>query len=228
MYQDATFSIKEKLLILCEGPHDRAFLRALLKKYHISGFQTTDPTDLGEQRGGHTFWLKSLNRIVVTPKAETVRGIIVMGDNDLKPADRLSSIVTAISSCDAFPANGTKLPVPTQAEQIVEGAPSVMILMVPLGGKKGNLEKLCLPPARRAAPENVLQCVDQFKSCAGWSETRNSKAEIRALISCIHKKDPELAFSRVWEECPSLIPLEDNDFVPLVDLLKEFKATSNS
>jgi hypothetical protein len=145
------FAIREKLLILCEGPHDRAFLRALLRQYRITGFQTTDPTDLGEQRGGHTYWPQSLNRIVAAPKAETLRGIVIMGDNDTSPAARFASIAKAVAGTDAVPATQAKLPVPQVPGQIAPGPPSVMALMIPATGQTGNLETLCLGPARTAA-----------------------------------------------------------------------------
>lgn len=221
-----SFEPNKPCLVLGEGPHDRAFFRALMRARHIGGYQTVCPNDLGIEGGGNTRWKEALNALVGTTGFETLRGLVIVADNDDNPNDAFTNVQQALHGAAEFTGPPyRKFPVPNNPLDIQDGPPAVSVVMMPGTGVRGCLENLTADVAYNAASAAIRTCVDDYCSCAGFnglSESKKSKARLRSLIACGHHANPEISSAKVWNDCPGVIPLNDHRFTSIADHLTSF------
>ncbi len=198
-------------LLLCEGPHDAGFFRALIASRNLKEFHIRCPTK--EAGYGISGFGKSLLGFTVITGFEKIADIVIVGDNDDDPTASFNAI------CDQI--TGAGFSAPTQSNLMVPGTPNVHVMMVPSPNLAGSLESLCYTAASNANAQ-VAACVQAYEQClaiGSWQEQKKAKMRLRSILAGSYRKNPDILFSRVWQEEPSLIPLSDAIFDPLANFL---------
>lgn|GEM_PF-6105130 len=70
------------------------------------------------------------------------------------------------------------------------------------------INKLHLPPA------NVFSSSDLSKKCG--------KTGLRSFVASVNEKQPDIGLGRIWENAPSIIPINDHAFNQIAKFLKNF------
>jgi hypothetical protein len=224
----SNFSIQKPYLILCEGDRDRAFFREIISKRTDvpKDYEPTDPKYLGFLSGGNSRWKSCLDALVATSGFDTLKGLIIAADNDDKPKESFNNILSALNNAASWPGPPEgRYAVPGAPWQIEKGPPAIAIMMMPRRRMRGSLDTLCVKAAQTQISKKTKQCIDSYSRCAKFESlpaSKEAKAKLRALIACSHRKDPELSFGKVWDECPDLIPVTDSLFDQIAKFLKKF------
>jgi hypothetical protein len=80
-------------LIICEGPSDEAFFRALIKSRGLSEFSIRNGTDSGPEAGGGIDQFGALLTAIRAWRGfEQVTDIILAADNDLSPQTNFTKV----------------------------------------------------------------------------------------------------------------------------------------
>ena len=166
-------------LLLVEGREDKEFFIQL-------GSRVTSTADWPihiDQYGGATELADYLYALTRLPGISRLRCIGIVRDADFA-TDAFSSVQSAIENAnsDSCP---NPIPVPATALEITEGAPGVVIMLMPSADREGMLEDLVMD-AFNADP--VTTCVDAYFQCLGDSgiavlPNRRSKARLRAFVT---------------------------------------------
>jgi Protein of unknown function (DUF3226) len=208
-------------LILCEGPSDEAFFRALLKEKSLPECcirNTGEIDDTG--RGG----IDKFEPILIGMRSwvgfPDLTDILIIADNDLTPDANFGKVKEQLVRAGSYA-------IPDAPLERRGSNPSVMILMIPWTGQNGNLESFCLPAAMAASP-NIAIHVNKFATDAGvgaWPEvTLNCKMKLRSLLAVRHKPDPFIGLGNIWGKDESIIPLRHNTFEQVANVLSQFMA----
>lgn len=198
-------------LILCEGPHDAGFFRALIANRNLQQFHIRCPPK--EAGYGVSAFEKSLVGFSVITGFEKIADIVVVGDNDDDPSASFADICLQITSAGYH--------APAQPNSVFNGTPNIHVMMVPLPNQAGSLESLCYTAASNANAA-VAACVQSYEQCLnlnGWAEQKKAKMRLRSFLAGSYRKNPDILFSRVWQERAGLIPLSDTIFDPLANYL---------
>lgn len=217
------FAHQKKGVVLCEGPHDRAFCRALFDHYIIGDFCTVDPLRLGIKGGGHTRWPEAIQAICAATDFSIVQKFLIIGDKDDDKLDRLTRIKDAINETSL--SNGRMLACPENEFEWAGQQPKMAIILLPIIENTGNLESLLIPSAKAKLDDATKECIDKFANCAGWAQSKHSKAYLRAIISCAHRKNPELTFAKIWTDMPGIFDPAHQDFSALGNFLRDAQSS---
>ena len=214
--------------MLCEGPSDEAFFRALIKQRKLPEFCIRHTAEGNEKRAGGIDQIDNFLRGVATWEGfDQLTDILIVADNDLTPSENFKKVCDAIDSAKPERLPPVNYGVPGKPLERAAGTVRVSVLMVPWEGRPGNLESLCLGPAQSAS-KDVSDCTDAFANCAGvsgWdSETLRAEMKLRSILAVRHQKNPFIGFGKVWTKGgdPKLIPLDDHAFDAIADVLKGF------
>lgn len=212
-------------LIVCEGPSDEAFLRALIKFKgipEVSIRHTGDADSTG--RGGIDKFQAYLKGIPGHVGFYDLTDILIVADNDLTPRANFEKITDQLTAVGAFGEPPQTFAVPTNPLKLANGKPNIKIMMLPWTGVSGNLECLCLDAALEANPD-LAQKVSAFAvetEAEQWDEvTLKGKMKLRCLLAANHRPDPFIGLGNVWAADPNLIPLNSRHFE---DITKELRA----
>jgi hypothetical protein len=214
--------------IVCEGRADEAFFRALITARQLPEFEIKNTGDADpNQRGGIDKFGLLLQGIPSWRGFDQLTDILLVADNDEKPADNFRRVRDQIAAVTPFGLPAVRYTVPNSPLERTTGTPTICILMIPWADAAGNLESLCLQSAMDAAPAMAL-CVDAFATCttAGtWPEvSRLSQMKLRSILAARHKSNPFIGIGRVWNEDASLIPLQHASFDQITGLLESYRA----
>jgi hypothetical protein len=210
------FEYAQSKLVICEGNTDVQFLRYLLQKHGIFGFDVDFPYEKGEFEGGGVDKIGKHIRAIRLQEnfIRNVKTIVVMSDND--DADAYSRVADQISNAGITP--------PAQPQQFVDfnkDGVRIAILMIPTNGY-GCLETLCTAAAygKWAALHAPLQTLKGVSGAGGWSASKQSKMEIQCILAATCKKKPDVSMGRIWQQAEKYhIPLDDLVFDPIVTFL---------
>ncbi len=211
-------------LIICEGPSDVEFLRALIVARGLPQVCIRHTGDIYKSsRGGIDKISAFLTGIVVWEGFYDLTDILILADNDLNPAENFEKVRQQIIDAKPVATPPVVYPVPDAPLTKAAGNPSITICMMPGGNQHGNLETLCLPSAR-SANQAATECVAQFAQCAGadqWEEiTLRSKMEMHSLLAIQHREDPSIGLRNIWRENPAVIPLDHASFTPIAEVIR--------
>lgn len=210
-------------LLICEGAKDKAFFEFFIETRDLPRFHVLDARGMGDKSGGITGFARALNAWQVTrdPGFRVVRHILLVADNDETPQENFANVCAQAEK--VFGAGSA----PTQPEQRTSGLPSVTVLMIPEPGVNGNLETLCVAPAREADRQTAAH-VDTFSALVGadiWtSESRKGKMWLRSLLAVRCTHDPFVPLGKVFTEQRNrqLIPLGHASLDRIANLLAGF------
>lgn len=214
-------SITSARILLCEGSGDRSFFQELIAVRDLPDFYVTHPIP-EIHPGGRGGFEQRLRSFRVTPGFDQVTGIIVVSDNDNNPNASFADVRRHI--------HGAGYVSPNHPFLVAAGQPAVAVMMLPSEGTPGQLETLCLESVKAAWPTQ-FQCAETYGECAGigaWTQGKQERARLRALISHICRTDPNSSLTHLWSDGRELvIPLNHDCFNDIVDFLGGFDAAIN-
>ena len=215
-------------LIICEGPSDEAFFRALIAARPLPEFciRHTGESNV-EGSGGISRFGDLLKSIPSWNGFYQLTDIILVADNDLTPQENFDNVCEQISSVGPYGVPPQQYPVPSRPLKTIAGLHNITVLMVPSENEPGVLETLCLTAAVAAAPD-ITACTEKFANCTNADEWENpnnlTKMKLRSLLTAQSERNPLVGLGMVWNQNPGLIPLNHEVFDPIVDFLGGFHA----
>jgi len=206
------------LLILCEGPSDEAFFRALVCHRKLPEFGIRNGLDSGPDSGGGIDQFGPLLTAITTWRnVDIITDILIVADNDLSPSGSFDKVRNQIAATGRYE-------VPISPLVKAAGSPTIQVMMIPGTGKPGNLESLCVEAAIDAHPD-IAKCVDQFATCVnadGWPEINLCELKLRSLLAAAHQPNPFIGLGNTWIKDPNLIPLNHSCFDWIVKTLGSY------
>jgi hypothetical protein len=200
---------------LCEGRGDQRFFARLLESHEFDdNFDIRVPIIDGSYQGGRTNFGRYLSSISVDESFLTnVTAVLIVSDND---------DASAFGEVQAQLRKATGYGIPDGELQVAKsvGFPSVVILMIPMGGV-GNLEMLCL----RAAYEKwkLELPLDAFVAecpAKSWDAGKQAKMRIQTILAATNDSQPDTGFAGHWFQPEKYrIPLTCDCFTDLVEFL---------
>ncbi|MCV3209267.1 hypothetical protein OHD62_23670 [Mesorhizobium sp. YC-39] len=146
----------------------------------------------------------------------------MVADNDEDPADSFNYVRNQLAAVLGV-ANVPKGPLVRQA---VTNSLSLQIVMVPWTDEQGNLETMCITPARNAQ-KAVGTHVDNFaavtKADSWQSLSRRNEMWLRSNLAARCKTDPFVPLGIVFQDHKDLIPLKDKSFDRLANVLESYR-----
>lgn len=206
-------------LLLCEGPDDAAFFNRLIEVRNLRRFEVRFTNSKTDKTGGNTKFGLKLRAIKFNPAYDKIRNILIVSDNDTDPATSLKNVIKQVKQAELLPAPIAELVASTSR-------PVVTIMMLPLGGQGGNIEYVCSHVAKRKRPA-MRAHIENFSAVVGagqWTNSRRGKMELRAALAVTCERNPCVELVSVFQtpryRQDNLIPLTDNAFKPIVDILE--------
>jgi len=214
--------------LLCKGPSDEAFFRALVAARGLPEFSIRNCADADENRRGG---IDKFDRLLAA--IPTYRGfwdltdILIVADSDTDPDRKFKKVRDQIGQVVVQAAPAPTYNVPATPLARAPGNPAaITIMLVPWFDMRGNLESLCLPGASAASPA-IAACARAFVECTGadgWADnTKIDKLMLRSVLSAQHPPDPFIGLGNIWKEAPGLIPLNHPCFDAISDVLESFR-----
>jgi len=212
-------NIKEPRLILCEGQGDAQFIKHLIKERNLPGFDVHFPHEPYTETGGVNGFKEMLEALSLFHGFRTLKGILILSDNDDNPANAFLSLSEVISSAEGYKA-------PSQPLEVVrtDGVPPLVVVMLPWRDQPGNIETLCLISSYDSYPP-IRACLDEYVTCTGvntWGLTKQSKMKMRCMLSSTCNSDPNTSLVYAWSRGENLIPLNHRCFDQIADFLRRF------
>jgi hypothetical protein len=213
-------TLREQLVLLCEGDADRQFFRKLIaKRAGLPQFEIPFPTDALH---GNTAFGGMLDALRSNPAGlRRVRGVLIVADATDKPSDIFNSICNQIRSAGGFP-------VPNEVLEVAhsDDYPCVAIMLVPLNGALGCLETLLIEEIL-SREGWVRECVEKYFQCNSmtvntWPVEKREKARFHSMIAVTNKDDPSKAASQVFKDPNPVIAVEADCFAPVAQQLVNF------
>ena len=131
-------------IIVCEGLHDEAFFRSLLRERQLEHFHTTCPGDPITTAGGRDAFSEFLLGLrTIHGFNPNVKNIILVSDNDSDPERSFREVKKQVGLAGNYPIPNQPLKTANSGSE-----PDVTILMLPWENEKGTMETLCLKAAR--------------------------------------------------------------------------------
>ncbi|HXN54007.1 MAG TPA: DUF3226 domain-containing protein [Candidatus Acidoferrum sp.] len=212
-------SLSQPRILICEGSSDVSFFSHLIKKRNLPEFDIFQPNvaeGVPSGKGGYKGFLEGLSTIL---PSKAVKGILIVGDNDLNPANSFQNIQDQITAAGGYG-------VPAEPLQLARSntLPPVVVMMLPWAGVEGVLESLCLEALLGYRP-HLKECVDHFSECTQtmeWEPTIRAKMQLHALVSALCKSEPATALTHVWSKKETIVPLDQPAFDQLANFLSRF------
>ncbi|MFA6450218.1 MAG: DUF3226 domain-containing protein [bacterium] len=181
---DKPFEPEKPNLILVEGKSDELFFKYFCDR---SGIKNIEFRDIKGKENFHSI----IRAISISPSfSETVTFLGIIRDSDDNEDGAFESV------CDALRASN--LPVPSNPLGIAEGNIKVCVLLLPGGGKSGELEDLFLESWKEAP---VFECVDEYFKCVETKENKlpkkMSKAKVQVFLGSREDVDERFGIAAV-------------------------------
>lgn len=177
--------------MLCEGMSDMHFFDGLISERNIDHQYRVDiPHVIDGYSGGWQNFGNELKALEVSQGFhDTVKGILVVGDNDLDLAASFQRLQ------DQVRVAGYNAPEADRRIAQTNGKPAIGILMIPIG-EIGALETVCLEAAY--AQWNLREVVDSFVRATpakDWDVVKQAKMRMQSVLAATHKKQPDAGFA---------------------------------
>jgi len=213
-------NLTKPYLILVEGPGDAAFFRHLIATRGIpEEYDVLHPSDAGATGSGNSRFGEALDGFALIPGYDDLRGILIVADND---DDSQASFANVQAQIRRTAAQHAVPPAPLEA---TKASLPIAVMMIPWTDEAGSLETLCASAAEAAYPLQAA-CAEEFQSCTGldvWPASKRAKVMLRSIISAVHRRNPDLSLSFVWDDCPDVVPLRHTCFDRIADYLLTFR-----
>ncbi|MCA1635306.1 MAG: hypothetical protein LC802_16850 [Acidobacteria bacterium] len=171
---------KERL-ILCEGSSDKTFFTELIRARELPDYQVQFPHGANETTGGVSKFRRFLEAAALNEDfINTVRGILVVADNDDNPGGQFYQVTTQILDAGYGVPSGE-----LQFARSRPPLPPVAVMMLPLGRGRGNLESVVKLAALAKWPTLATPLEDFFNStpASGWTQGKQDKMRIQCILS---------------------------------------------
>jgi len=185
-------------------------------------FLSGAPYKKDEYQGGRTNFGMYLRDISVSEpfQSGSIKAVLVVSDKDSDAGISFEKVKSQIKLVPEFA-------VPDQERIAVrkKGSPHIIVLMIPMVGT-GNLESLCLQSAyeRWDFKAHLDTFVDNTPA-KDWSNDKQAKARMQAILATTNKKQPDTGFASHWNAKEEYrIPLNHECFSDLVAFLNGFEA----
>jgi hypothetical protein len=204
-------------LLLCEGPDDAEFFRALIEERNLPAYRVKHNGTKADPTGGNSKFASGL-RAHYELDGPFSR-VLVVSDNDEDPTKSFNSVRSQVEAYFGF--------APNAAGHTLAGPPRLCILMIPWIGVLGNLECLCTDAAK-AADKTKASHVDQFSALVGtdkWkSECRRKEMWLRSNLAARSEADPFVSLRNVFSDKKNrgLVPLREATVKRIADFLIDF------
>jgi hypothetical protein len=204
-------------LIVCEGYEDAAFFKRLIQEHGIPQFHIVFA------RGNTKFRAAIAKFQIDNPRVYNgLQKILFVADNDQKPAESLKSV------CDQIQAHFKSAAFrPTAERRPTSTKPAISVMMLPLNGEQGHLERILVEPTR----DTNNQCathVDNFLAnlvADKWkNDSRYGKAWLRSNLAARCVSDPFVTLGDALAEprFSYLISLQHASLSPIIAYLRTF------
>ena len=211
-------------LLICEGPDDKAFLRALMDARGIQGIRIETTQKPGEPAAGLTHLggkLRTELKAVGSAKTKPDRILIVV-DSDDDPVAQFNHVAGKIE--DVMPG---KAPANVRVGSGTD--PEFTVVTVPFDAE-GCLECF-LQTAARSLDGQLTAKVDNFAAAVRvdeWGrENSRGKFWLRSFLAARHERDPFIFLGRSFRLANgnSILPLNHNSFDDLATILNQFSVS---
>lgn len=211
----------ESRLIICEGPDDECFFRALIGDRNIKGLQVLRHAE------GNTKFREKLIEIEIQVTLHQPKAILIVSDHDDAQDKSFSDVIKQIKKTNLY-----GVPVTRKVPAKKANRPDITVLMVPENGN-GSIETIISDVLVNApAYAHLSACLDAYKNCAGitdangWGSSKQAKMMLRSLLAVIDKKSPECKVADMWQSDKGFQPLLSNaGFDTIATFLQEFAIT---
>jgi hypothetical protein len=210
-------------LLICEGKEEMGLVRQMKIEGIIPPIEITCVGAPGNAPGIDALadHLVGLSGITGFPN---IQKLGVFADNDLSSPDAFTRIQAAFVRANTQVS--TDFPVPTAAYSPVSAnGRTVSVALSPGPGLLGCLETNLLDVLAALHPDEMA-CVSGMISCAKattnpptWPGSKESKARIRAALTILHPRNPNVPLSALWADTPTLIPVSHPQLQYLSDFL---------
>jgi hypothetical protein len=201
--------ITQSRLILCEGPADAAFFRALIATRALPQFNVFSVADHGGV-GGVTGFRTALDGITAYRGFENLQHIVIAIDTDTDLRSNFNNVCTQIEAAAPFGTPPVRYQAPAEPLARSASLPTISVMQLPWENELGDLECLLLPAASATWPV-IAGCVGTFANCTGsdaWAELQlKTKMKLRSLLAAAHRQNPSIGLGKLWADAPQLIPL---------------------
>ena len=205
-------------LILCEGPEDVCFFRALIEDRNIQHCHL-DHTGLSRNdRGGNSKFGSKLRALKFNRTFRVIERILLVADSDDDPVAAFANVRAQVEAAG--------LPAPAAVGVSTESNPSIRIITMPHSAA-GHLET-CLIDAASATNPTITafaqNFVDNVTTSAEWTGPRRDKLMLRSLVSAGWPRDPGINLAPLFQDIQARrrIPLNHQSFNPLAAILSDF------
>src|SRR5262249_16806426 len=149
----------------------------------------------GFDPGGRSGFESRLRGLRLQPGFDSVRGVVVVSDNDQNPNASFQEARSLI--------HNASFSSPNNPYAFAPGSPPVAVILIPAQNVNGQLETLCLTAISSAWPTQ-FHCAQTFATCIGigaWANpNKRERATLRALISHICQRDPNSSLTHLWHD----------------------------
>jgi hypothetical protein len=205
--------------LVCEGPSDEAFFRALIARRGLPEFCIRNPNDI------NLAGIDAIGRTVASLKAATgfydVADIVIIVDSDDDPIANFNNVKGQIAALSDYTFITPDHPLVRSAS-----TPAITIATIPWIDKTGNLEHFCYPVAAGANPALGVH-TDQYLTNAGvpaWANhQKRAKASLSAFLAVAIEQSPGLSIGKALNNYPDTIPLDHVDFDDLSGFLNGYR-----
>jgi hypothetical protein len=235
MWLKEDFVFENDLVVICEGPADKAFLKKLAIVRGLPHFDCPWPADrdvdseapikafnlAGKDKFGVV--LDALEgQIIQNPEEKKIKGVVFVADAGDDPSQTFRSLADKIRQVKKWgvPDN------PYTVKQSSSGIPSVAIILVPPDNQPGGLETLCVDFFREKRPE-IFGCMEAYLKCgsisvATWNAEKQAKAKFQCLIAATNKDDPNKSLRHIFtSQSQGIIDLRASCFDAIAQKFKE-------
>ncbi len=205
--------------LICEGYEDVEFFKYLIEERKLPGFKVIDTRKPQERSGSISKIGAKLNSIRNSNinRFSQIPHIVIVIDCDDDPNGNFENVKNQIEKY--FPGQSPDKPFDRS-----KSSPSFSIAMIPWEKEAGNLEKLCLEPAK-SINGDLRSKIEQFMATVNadkWPETRKSKAWLRAYLPVACERDPSVTLGTVFNDHRELIPANHETLNRISDYLASF------
>jgi hypothetical protein len=203
-------------VIVCEGWQDASLISGLLEHLRITNCDVTYPTK-AEGANGRSGIENTV--YLLSGRAGSVSGVLVVGDADDNPAASFKELVKAF--CDPFKPPDEPFTVHIGRKK------TTGIYLLPGKGKTGALEHLFLEAIALINPTG-MHCIEELQTCANtttdWSSNKLAKMKLACYVATHCKNDPCCSPAYLWSSKNRVFDLANMAFKELGDFLLEFSA----
>ena len=214
-------TIDNPIHVLCEGGGDKGFLEHLIQQRGIQGLDVGCPTPETAGAHGVSGFDKYLLALDTSTDRKKLKGLVVISDADEDPARRFGGIRQALVAI------GCDVDEPFAPRRLHHRDLTIGVFLMPGRNRTGTLEHLLLDAVFESSPE-LEDCVNGFRDCLkaplGWSENKQAKMRLHALMAGCCEEAPSTNLATIWNKRGNPIPLASAKFDELVETLRAFAA----